>query len=78
MVGGLHRDGLRVVLDQVFNHTAASGQDAKSVLDKIVPGYYQPPERGGRGRDVHLLPERRHRAPDGAEAHGGRRRAVGP
>lgn len=40
MVGGLHRDGLRVVLDQVFNHTAASGQDAKSVLDKIVPGYY--------------------------------------
>lgn len=40
MVGGLHRDGLRVVLDQVFNHTAASGQDATSVLDKIVPGYY--------------------------------------
>lgn len=40
MVGGLHRDGLRVVLDQVFNHTAASGQDAKSVLDKVVPGYY--------------------------------------
>ncbi|MEO6996466.1 MAG: alpha-1,6-glucosidase domain-containing protein, partial [Terracoccus sp.] len=31
---------LRVVLDQVFNHTAASGQDAKSVLDKVVPGYY--------------------------------------
>jgi len=40
MVGGLHRDGLRVVLDQVFNHTAASGQDAKSVLDRVVPGYY--------------------------------------
>ncbi|MDN5766431.1 MAG: pullulanase-type alpha-1,6-glucosidase [Humibacillus sp.] len=40
MVGALHQDGLRVVLDQVFNHTAASGQDAKSVLDKVVPGYY--------------------------------------
>ena len=40
MVGGLHRSGLRVVLDQVFNHTAASGQDAKSVFDRIVPGYY--------------------------------------
>ena len=40
MVGGLHRDGLRVVLDQVFNHAAASGQDAKSVLDRVVPGYY--------------------------------------
>jgi pullulanase-type alpha-1,6-glucosidase len=40
MVGALHEDGLRVVLDQVFNHTAASGQDDKSVLDKIVPGYY--------------------------------------
>ncbi len=40
MVGGLHRSGLRVVLDQVFNHTPASGQDPKSVLDRIVPGYY--------------------------------------
>ncbi|MCH8627829.1 pullulanase-type alpha-1,6-glucosidase [Arsenicicoccus piscis] len=41
MVGALHRDGLQVVLDQVFNHTPASGQADKSVLDKIVPGYYQ-------------------------------------
>jgi pullulanase len=24
----------------VYNHTSQSGQDAKSVLDKIVPGYY--------------------------------------
>ena len=41
MVGALHQDGLRVVLDQVFNHTAQSGQGDKSVLDKVVPGYYQ-------------------------------------
>ena len=41
MVGALHQDGLQVVLDQVFNHTAASGQDPKSVLDQVVPGYYQ-------------------------------------
>ena len=41
MVGALHATGLQVVLDQVYNHTAASGQDAKSVLDRIVPGYYQ-------------------------------------
>ncbi|MGW5239448.1 pullulanase-type alpha-1,6-glucosidase [Monashia sp. NPDC004114] len=40
MVGALHQDGLRVVLDQVFNHTAASGEDDKSVLDQVVPGYY--------------------------------------
>ena len=41
MVGGLHASDLQVVLDQVFNHTAASGQSEKSVLDRVVPGYYQ-------------------------------------
>ncbi|MFC5908029.1 pullulanase-type alpha-1,6-glucosidase [Streptacidiphilus monticola] len=41
MVAALHRLGLRVVLDVVYNHTAAAGQDDKSVLDKVVPGYYQ-------------------------------------
>ncbi|WP_116112875.1 pullulanase-type alpha-1,6-glucosidase [Austwickia chelonae] len=40
MVGGLHASGLRVVLDQVYNHTAAHGQNTHSVLDRIVPGYY--------------------------------------
>jgi len=40
MVGALHAMGLRVVLDQVFNHTASFGQSTKSVLDRIVPGYY--------------------------------------
>ncbi|WP_336446401.1 pullulanase-type alpha-1,6-glucosidase [Mangrovactinospora gilvigrisea] len=40
MVAGLNRAGLRAVMDVVYNHTDASGQDAKSVLDRIVPGYY--------------------------------------
>ncbi|WP_225097136.1 pullulanase-type alpha-1,6-glucosidase [Streptomyces sp. CoH27] len=41
MVQALNGDGLRVVMDVVYNHTAASGQADTSVLDKIVPGYYQ-------------------------------------
>jgi pullulanase-type alpha-1,6-glucosidase len=40
MVQALHRLNLRVGMDMVYNHTTASGQHAKSVLDRIVPGYY--------------------------------------
>lgn len=40
MVSALHDLDLRVVLDKVYNHTAASGQSEKSVLDRVVPGYY--------------------------------------
>lgn len=40
MVESLNQSGLRVVMDVVYNHTSQSGQDTKSVLDKIVPGYY--------------------------------------
>jgi len=40
MVQALNETGLRVVMDVVYNHTNASGQSGKSVLDKIVPGYY--------------------------------------
>jgi pullulanase-type alpha-1,6-glucosidase len=40
MVKGLSRIGLRVVMDVVYNHTTASGQSEKSVLDRVVPGYY--------------------------------------
>ncbi len=40
MVKALNDDGLGVVLDVVYNHTPASGQADKSVLDKVVPGYY--------------------------------------
>ncbi|WP_329339906.1 pullulanase-type alpha-1,6-glucosidase [Streptomyces sp. NBC_00663] len=41
MVKALNDDGLRVVMDVVYNHTAASGQADTSVLDQVVPGYYQ-------------------------------------
>ncbi|SPT53708.1 Pullulanase precursor [Actinomyces bovis] len=41
MVGALHATGYQVVLDQVYNHTFAAGQDDKSVLDRVVPSYYQ-------------------------------------
>ncbi len=40
MVQSVNETGLRVVMDVVYNHTAASGQSDKSVLDRIVPGYY--------------------------------------
>jgi pullulanase-type alpha-1,6-glucosidase len=40
MVQALHKAGLRVGMDVVYNHTTSSGQNATSVLDKVVPGYY--------------------------------------
>ncbi len=40
MVHSLHKLGLRVVQDVVFNHTTGSGLGSMSVLDKVVPGYY--------------------------------------
>jgi pullulanase len=40
MVQNLHQAGLRVGMDVVYNHTFRAGQQEKSVLDRIVPGYY--------------------------------------
>jgi pullulanase-type alpha-1,6-glucosidase len=40
MVRALNEAGLRVVLDVVYNHTPAAGQHPRSILDRIVPGYY--------------------------------------
>jgi pullulanase-type alpha-1,6-glucosidase len=40
MVQALSRQGLRVVMDVVYNHTSAAGQSDQAVLDRIVPGYY--------------------------------------
>ena len=41
MVMALHKAGLRVGTDVVYNHTYRGGQHERSVLDRIVPGYYQ-------------------------------------
>ncbi|MFJ8627148.1 pullulanase-type alpha-1,6-glucosidase [Kitasatospora sp. NPDC093550] len=48
MVQAMHAAGLRVVLDVVYNHTAASGQAEHSVLDRVVPGYYQRLDANGK------------------------------
>ena len=42
MVKALNQTDLRVVMDVVYNHTSQSGQDPKSVLDKVVPGLLLP------------------------------------
>jgi len=47
MVQGLHKQGLRVTMDVVYNHTSASQQGPLSVLDKIVPTYYYRLNAGG-------------------------------
>lgn len=42
MVMAIKQDvGLNVVMDVVYNHTNESGTSSKSVLDRIVPWYYQ-------------------------------------
>lgn len=47
MVKGLHRAGLRVIQDVVFNHTSAIGENPNAVLDEIVPDYYNRLDAGG-------------------------------
>ncbi|HJW46503.1 MAG TPA: pullulanase-type alpha-1,6-glucosidase [Lysobacter sp.] len=48
MVMALHAAGLRVGMDVVYNHTTVSGQEERSVLDRIVPGYYQRLDENGK------------------------------
>ncbi len=52
MIQGLHRKGLRVVLDVVFNHTFAAGLANEAVLDKIVPLYYHRIDQEGQVRNT--------------------------
>ncbi|WP_212680331.1 alpha-1,6-glucosidase domain-containing protein [Undibacterium rivi] len=56
MVMALHRAGLRVGMDVVYNHTAFAGQHPQSVLDRIVPGYYHRLNAQGKVEDSTCQP----------------------
>lgn len=40
MVKSLYEIGLYTVVDVVYNHTSAAGLAQRSILDRLVPGYY--------------------------------------
>lgn len=48
MVQSLGTRGLHVVMDVVYNHTNAAGQNNRSVLDRAVPGYYHRLDANGQ------------------------------
>jgi len=57
MVQTLNENGLRVVMDVVYNHTTFSGQDPQSVLDRIVPGYYYRYNQNGELQSTSCCPD---------------------
>lgn len=48
MVKAINRNGQRVVMDMVYNHTTDSGQTGLNDLDRIVPGYYHRLDAAGK------------------------------
>jgi pullulanase len=48
MIQAFHRHGLGVVMDVVYNHTAATGSGPASVFDKVYPRYYYRLDQTGR------------------------------
>ncbi len=48
MVQEFHRQNIGVVVDVVFNHTAATGLAPFSIFDKVCPGYYYRTEASGK------------------------------
>jgi len=57
MVNGLHKAGLRVVQDVVFNHTNASGEGPNSNLDEVVPNYYHRLDANGNLETASCCPD---------------------
>ena len=57
MVHGLHKAGLRVVQDVVFNHTNASGENPNSNLDEVVPNYYHRLDANGNLENASCCPD---------------------
>lgn len=47
MVQAFHRNHIGVVVDVVFNHTAATGSRKASIFDKVAPGYYYRMDKDG-------------------------------
>ncbi len=48
MVQAFHRNHIGVVMDVVFNHTAATGSSPASIFDKVFPHYYYRMDPSGR------------------------------
>ena len=57
MVDGIHRAGLRVVQDVVFNHTNAAGEGPNSNLDEVVPNYYHRLDANGNLEEGSCCPD---------------------
>ncbi|MBC7473819.1 MAG: pullulanase-type alpha-1,6-glucosidase, partial [Candidatus Sericytochromatia bacterium] len=56
-VKSLNDEGLRVIMDVVYNHTSAAGSSADSVLDKVVPGYYYRLDNDGKVQNSTCCPD---------------------
>jgi pullulanase len=48
MVRAFHRNNIGVVMDVVYNHTAATGSGLASIFDKVYPRYYYRMDKGGK------------------------------
>jgi pullulanase len=57
MVAGLHKAGLRVVQDVVFNHTNAAGEGPNSNFDEVVPNYYHRLDANGNLENGSCCPD---------------------
>jgi len=78
MVKGLNDLGLRTVLDVVYNHTNASGQNPRATLDRLVPGYYHRRDNtSGNVETKSCCDEHRVRVQDDGKADDRHRRHVG-
>lgn len=56
-IKSLNEQGLRVIMDVVYNHTSSMGTDKNSVLDKIVPAYYYRLNNEGKIQNTSCCPD---------------------
>ncbi len=48
MIQAFHRNNIGVIMDVVYNHTAATGSSPASIFDKVFPRYYYRMDQTGR------------------------------